>query len=184
MTRVTRLIHNAEKYLLISIYPLPTHNFTHKNGVNLDTLPGWPKQLDHNRPARCAGQWYPIDSYPFRSMSIGRPIPGTQLFHNLTLKIQGQDHGWGHSFKSQHVWWVQHSVDSHPFRSMSFGHPIPELRLFKIWPWKSWVNVMGQVTVQSHNVGLASYRPTSLSFHVNQASHSWVTTFQKFDLEN
>ena len=59
MTRVARLIHNAGKYLLISIYPLPTHpthNFTHKNGGNLDTLPGWPKKLDHNRPARCAGQ--------------------------------------------------------------------------------------------------------------------------------
>ena len=59
MTRVTRLIHNAGKYLLISIYPLPTHpthNFTHKNGGNLDTLPDWPKKFNHNRPARCAGQ--------------------------------------------------------------------------------------------------------------------------------
>ena len=59
MTRVTWLIHNAGKYLLISIYPLPTHpthNFTHKNGGNLDTLPGWPKKLHLNRPARCAGQ--------------------------------------------------------------------------------------------------------------------------------
>ena len=59
VTRVTRLIHNAGKYLLISIYPLPTHpthNFTHKNGGNLDTLPGWPKKLDHNRPVWCAGQ--------------------------------------------------------------------------------------------------------------------------------
>ena len=58
MTRVTRLIHNAGKYLRISIYPLPTHpthNFTHKNGGNLDTLPGWPKKLHLNRPARCAG---------------------------------------------------------------------------------------------------------------------------------
>ena len=57
--RVTGLIHNGGKYLLISIYLLPTHpthNFTHKNGGNLDTLPGWPKKLDHNRPARCAGQ--------------------------------------------------------------------------------------------------------------------------------
>ena len=51
VTRVTRLIHNAGKYLLISIYPLPTHpthpthNFTHKNGGNLDTLPGWPKKI-------------------------------------------------------------------------------------------------------------------------------------------
>ena len=60
MTRVTRLIHNAGKYLLISIYPLPTnptHNFTHKNCGNLDTLPDWPKEFNHNRPARCAGQW-------------------------------------------------------------------------------------------------------------------------------
>ena len=39
--RVTQLIHDAGKYLLISVYPLPTHNFTHKNGGNLDTLPGW-----------------------------------------------------------------------------------------------------------------------------------------------
>ena len=69
MTRVTRLIHNAGKYLLISIYPLPTHpthNFTHKNGGNLDTLPGWPKKLDHNRPAWCAGQWYLASFLPWK----------------------------------------------------------------------------------------------------------------------
>ena len=55
MTRVTQLIHDAGKYLLISVYPLPTHpthNFTHNNGGNLETLPGWPKKLQHNRPAR------------------------------------------------------------------------------------------------------------------------------------
>ena len=41
MTRVTQLIHDAGNYLLISVYPLPTnptHNFTHKNGGNLETL--------------------------------------------------------------------------------------------------------------------------------------------------
>ena len=80
--------------------------------------------------------------------------------------------------------WVQHSVDSHPFRSMSMEHPIPELQLFKIWPWKSRVKVMGEVTLQSHNVGLTSYWLTPLSFNVNRASHSWVMTFSKFDLEN
>ena len=50
MTRVTQLIHDAGKYLLISVYPLPTHpthNFTHDNGGNLETLPGWPKKLQH-----------------------------------------------------------------------------------------------------------------------------------------
>ena len=61
MTRVTQLIHDAGKYLLISVYPLPTHpthNFNHNNGGNLETLPGWPKKLQHNRPARSAGQWW------------------------------------------------------------------------------------------------------------------------------
>ena len=48
VTRVTQLIHDAGKYLLISVYPLPTHptqNFTHKNGGNLDTLPGRPRPI-------------------------------------------------------------------------------------------------------------------------------------------
>ena len=42
-----------------------------------------------------------IDSHPFHSMSISHPIPEIQLFQNLTLKIQGQCHGWGQSLKSQ-----------------------------------------------------------------------------------
>ena len=48
MTRVTRLIHDAGKYLLMSLYPLPTHpthNFTQKNCGNLDTLPGWHRPI-------------------------------------------------------------------------------------------------------------------------------------------
>ena len=43
---------------------------------------------------------------------------------------------------------------------------------------------MGEVTVQSHNVGLTSYRLTSHSFHVNRPSHSRDTAFSKFDPEN
>ena len=43
---------------------------------------------------------------------------------------------------------------------------------------------MGEVTVQSHNVGVTSFRLKSLSFHVNQPSYSWDTAFSKFDLEN
>ena len=70
------------------------------------------------------------------------------------------------------------TFDSHPFHPMSIGHPIPELGL-KIWLWKSRVKVMGEVTLQSHNVGVLSYRLTSLSCHVNRASHSSVTTFSK-----
>ena len=44
---------------------------------------------------------HPIVSHPFKSMSIGHPIPEIRLFQNLTLKIQGQGHGWGERWKSQ-----------------------------------------------------------------------------------
>ena len=72
--------------------------------------------------------------------------------------------------------WVQHSIDSNPFRSMSIGHPIPDTIFFKIWPWKSKVNVMGEVNVESHNMGPTFYQLTSLSFHVN-----WPIPFLRYD---
>ena len=126
--------------------------------------------------------YQPIDSYPFRSMSIGPPIPGIQLFQNFTLKIQGQGHGWGQSLKSQHGSNIQ---STHiPFVPCQSGIQFLSYDFSKIWPWKSRVKVMGEVKVESHNMGPTFNRLTSLSFHVDQASHSWVTTFSKFDLEN
>ena len=90
MTRVTQLIHDAGKYLLISVYHLPTHpthNFTHKNDGNLETLPGWPKKLQHNRPARSAGQWDRHD-YCIRLVYSGGcscnhrwPLENNRTFH-------------------------------------------------------------------------------------------------------
>ena len=116
-----------------------------------------------------------IDSYPFHSMSIRHPIPEIRLFQNLTLKIQGQGHGWGERWKSQSGCNI---LSTHiPFIPCQSGIPFLSYDFFKIWPWKSRVKVMGEVTVQSHNVGLASYRLKSLSFHVNWASLSWVMTF-------
>ena len=41
-----------------------------------------------------------VDSHP-KGMSIGDPDPDLWRFQNLTLKIKGQGHGWGHSSKSQ-----------------------------------------------------------------------------------
>ena len=171
-----------------------------------------------------------VDLHPFRSMSIGHPIRELRLFQNLTFKIKGQGHGWGHSSESQ---CGSSILSTHtPLVPCQSGHPIPELELFqnltlkikgqghgwghssksqcgsnillthipfipcqsalpflrysifKIWPWKSRVKFMGEVTVQSHSVGLTSCRLTSLSFHVNWVSHSWDTAFSKFDLEN
>ena len=126
---------------------------------------------------------------------------------NLTLEIQGQGHGWGQSFKSQlesnilstHGWEAtaapagqslksQHGSNiqsTHiPFIPCQSGIPFLSYDFSKIWPWKSRVKVMGEVKVESHNMGPTFNRLTSLSFHVDQASHSWVTTFSKFDLEN
>ena len=118
-----------------------------------------------------------VDSHPFRSMSIRHSVPELWLFQNLTLKIKGQGHGWGHSSKSQGG---SNILSTHiPFVPCQSALPFLTYSIFKIWPWKSSVKVMGEVTIQSHNVGLTSYPLTSLLFHVNRPSHSWVMTFFK-----
>ena len=110
-------------------------------------------------------------------MSIWHPIAELRLFQNLTLKFKGQGHGWGHSSKSQ---CGSNILSTHiPFVPCQSALPFLKYSIFKIWPWKSRVKVMGEVTIQSHNVGLTSYRLTSLLFHVNRPSHSWVMTFFK-----
>ena len=114
-------------------------------------------------------------------MLIDPPIPEMQLFKKLTSKIQGQGHGWGQSSKSQ---CESNILSTHiPFVPCQSGNPWLSHDFFKIWPWNAKVKVMCEVTFRSHNVGLASYRLTSLSFHVNPPSHSWDTASSKFDLE-
>ena len=90
--------------------------------------------------------YHPIDSYPFRSMSIGPPIPGIQLFQNLTFKIQGS-RSWVRS-KLNVTTWVQHSINSHPFRFMWIRHPIPELQHFQ--------NLTLKIKGQGHGWGHSS----------------------------
>ena len=80
------------------------------------TLPFWDKAISifylENLRSRSWKRWtlkittwvqHSIDSHPFRSMSIGHLIHKIWLFQNSTLKIQGQGHGWGESWKSQHI---------------------------------------------------------------------------------
>ena len=115
-------------------------------------------------------------------MSIGPPIPEIQHFQSLTLKNQGQGHRWGESWKSQHG---SNILSTHiPLIPCQLAIPFLRYDFFKIWPWKSKVKVMVEVKVESHKVGVTSYRFTSLSFHVNRPFHSWDTAFSKFDLEN
>ena len=104
--------------------------------------------------------WHSIDSHPFRSMSIGHPIPEIRLFQNLTLKIQGQGHGWGKRWKSQHG---SNILSTHiPLIPCQSASQFLRYHFFKIWPWKSKVKVMGEVNIESHNMGPTFYRLTSL----------------------
>ena len=98
------------------------------------------------------------------------------------MKIQGQGHGWGQSLNSQ----CESNILSTqiPFVPCQSAIPFLSYSIFKILTWKSKVKVMSEVDIESHKVGVASYRLISLSFHVNRPSHSWDTTFSKFDLEN
>ena len=137
---------------------------------------GW----GHSLKSQC-GSNIP-SNIPFVPCQSSLPFLSYDFFKNLTLKIKGQGHGWGHSSKSQ----CGSSILSTDTTFVPCQSALPFLRysIFKFWPRKSRVKVMGEVTVQSHNVGLTSYRFTSLLFHVNWPSHSWDTAFSKFDLEN
>ena len=123
-----------------------------------------------------------IDSHPFRSLLIYHPIPEIQLFLNLTLKIQGHGHGWSQSWKLQSGCNIL--LTHIPFVPCQLAIPFLRYSILKIWPWKSKAKVMGEVNVESHNTCPTLNRLTSLSFHVNLPSHSWDTTFSKFDIEN
>ena len=105
-----------------------------------------------------------IDSHPLCSMSIIPPIPEIQHFQNLTLKIQGQGHGWWERWKSQSGCNILSThIPSIPHQS---AIPFLKYNFFKIWPWKSKVKVMGEGNVESHKVGVASYRLTSHSMSI------------------
>ena len=122
-----------------------------------------------------------IDSHPFRSMSIGHPIHKIQFFQNLTLKIQGQGHGWGECWTSQHG---SNILSTHiPFIPCHSAIPFL-IRLFQ--------NMTLKIQGPGHGSG-QNWKSQSgcniLSTHVpfvpcQSASHSWDTPFSKFDLEN
>ena len=120
---------------------------------------------------------------PFFTCQSATPFRRNSIFKIWPWKFKvGQGHGGGQSWRSQSGCNI---LSTHiPFVPCQLAHPFLRYSIFKIWPWKSKVKVMVKVKVESHKVGVASYRLTSLSFHVNRPSHSWDTAFSKFDLEN
>ena len=110
-------------------------------------------------------------------MSIWHPITELKTFSKFDLEIQGSRSWVRSQLKSQ---CGSNILSTHiPFVPCQSALPFLTYSIFKMWPRKSRVKVMGEVTIQSHNVGLTSYRLTSLLFHVNRPSHSWVMTFFK-----
>ena len=119
---------------------------------------------------------------------------------SLSFHINRPSHSWDTAFSKFDLEnprsrsWVRWTLKSQQGSNILSTHiplipcqsAIPFLRydFFKIWPWKSKVNVMGEENIESHKVGVTSYRLTTPSFHVNRPFHSWDTTFSKFDLEN
>ena len=114
-----------------------------------------------------------VDSYPFRSMSIGHPILELWLFQNLTLKIKGQGHGWSRSSKSE-CGSNKHPIDSHSFRSMSIGPPIPELQHFKNLTLK--IQGQGQMTMMLHNYRSRQFDRTSNGINPSSGFRDMAST--------
>ena len=130
------------------------------------------------------GNRHPANSYPsFVSYQLVHPSLKYDHFSlwPLNSKISLPSHCRGQSSRS-HSGSNTVSV-SHPFHSMSNGPPIPNIWLFEIWPWKSKFKIIGEVKDQGHRVDPASYRLTSLLFHVNRPPYSqdstsyWLTPF-------
>ena len=108
-----------------------------------------------------------IDSHPFH---INRPsrFRDTAILL-LTLKIPGKGNN---SHNASNI--ISTDIPLIPCQS---ALPFLRYSFFKIWPWKSKAKVIGGFKVQTHKVDLTSYQLTSISFHVNPPSSSWIMFF-------
>ena len=108
----------------------------------------------------------------FFSMPIGQPIPEIQLFKHLTLKIQGQGHGWDKKNSENPEYWDQWSSHITGKKSYWFifflfhaNRDNSSLRYsyFKILHWKSKVKVGGRIKIMvkilnsKRNLSITSY---------------------------
>ena len=121
------------------------------------------------------------DSQPFRSMSIGHPIPEIKLFQTLTLKLQGHCHGCGQTARSYS--WPSIIWTHFLFISYQSDQQFLWYSYFKISPWNIKVKVMNEVNGQGHISYPVSNWCTSSSFHIYRTNHSWDMAKIVFDLE-
>ena len=114
---------------------------------------------------------------PFRSMSIGRPIPEIRLFQTMTLKLKGQGNGCGQRARS----YSRPSILLIHFRLISHKSDQQFLRYsyFEIWPWKiqGQGHELGQRS-RSHNI------PNIQPMHFLFASHQSDQPFLRYGQKN
>ena len=121
------------------------------------------------------------DSHPFRSLSIGRPIPEIKLFQTMTLKLQGQGHGCGQRARSYNRPSIilTHFLSFHINQTNNSG----DRAISKFDLETSKVKVMSEVKGQGHILYPVSNQCTSSLFHINRTNHSWDMAKIVFDLE-
>ena len=106
------------------------------------------------------------------SMSIGHPIAELRLFQNLTLKFEGQGHGWGHSSKSQCGCNI---LSTHiPFVPCQSALPFLRYSIFKIWPWKSMVKVMGRAGASTRFTSTSTCNMCEYEYESEYLIITWV----------
>ena len=114
----------------------------------------------------------------FLSFQVSRPShcwdTAISIFYH---EIQGKGHGWGQSLKSQ----CKCNILSTRIPFVPCQRTLPFLRysIFKIWPWKSKVNVIPE----GHIVGTTPYQLITLSFDVDEPSDYYLLLLKIFTLK-
>ena len=153
MQHVCLLNHRYQPYLQIeadsttcNIVPTRYVDSTPTSEITLVTI-RYIHSHQHGHTKSISWSWMD-DSHPFRSMSIGRPIPEIRLFQTPTLKLQGQSHGCGHR-ETHTVGPVSYLFTSFSFH-MNQTNNSWDRAISKFDLEKSKVMVMGDVNDQGH----------------------------------
>ena len=88
---------------------------------------------------------------------------GSNIQLTLSFNVNQQFHSWVMIFSKFELERKSHNgcniLSTHiPFIPCQSALSFLRYSIFKIWPWKSKVKVMGEVTVESHNMGPTFYR--------------------------
>ena len=125
-----------------------------------------------------------VTPHPFHSISIDPSVPEIKVFQSLTVKIQGQDNGWGQRARSR----SRSSIQLICFFFVSH----PRYRQFmrqgylKIWPWKiqgpgsGWCRRSRSPSIQSIHTLFVSRQSTNHSLDIGNRVFDIKTTHPMF----